>query len=93
MTSSAGQAPNLEQQRDTVQAAVTRFLARYLDDVALLGGDSLLTAGILDSLATVELIAFLEREFQIAVIDDDLQIENFDSISAIVALVERKRPR
>jgi hypothetical protein len=36
------------------------------------------------------LIAWLEKEFGVVVADCDLQIGNFNSVSAIVAFAERK---
>jgi acyl carrier protein len=74
----------------TVRAAVTRFLARYVDDTTLLQQHGLLTGGVLDSLAAVELLAHLERQFGITVDNEDLEIDNFDSVDAIVAFVGRK---
>lgn len=73
-----------------VRAVVTQFLARYVDDVSLLDAEHLLTGGILDSLAAVELIAHLERRFGFTVVDEDLEVENFDSVAAITAFVQRK---
>lgn len=78
---------------EQIRSAVGRFLARYVDDPAILAGDRLLTGGKLDSLAAVELIAHLERRFGVKVLNEDLEIENFDSIDAITALVLRKLGR
>jgi acyl carrier protein len=45
---------------------------------------------VVDSLAIVELIAFLEGKYRIKVDDDDLDPENFGSVESIVAFVEKK---
>lgn len=45
---------------------------------------------VVDSLAIVELIGFLEDKYRITVTDDDLDAANFSSIDSIVAFVERK---
>lgn len=50
----------------------------------------LLESGVLTSLQTVELVLFLEEHFGISVNDDDFVEENFSSVSAIAAFVERK---
>ena len=50
--------------------------------------DSLLESGVLDSAAMVELIMRLEDRFGIAIDEDDLVPENFDSIAAITAFLE-----
>jgi acyl carrier protein len=61
------------------------------DPQALSDEDSLLDAGIIDSTGVLDLIGFMEEEFGIKVDDDDLVAENLDSISHLVAFVERKR--
>jgi acyl carrier protein len=53
--------------------------------------DSLLEAGVLDSMAIVKLIAFLEERFGTTLTDDEFDPENFETLKAIEALVERKR--
>jgi len=44
---------------------------------------SLLEAGVIDSVVMLDLIAFLEQRYQIVVEEDDMTPENFDSIAAI----------
>jgi acyl carrier protein len=39
----------------------------------------------------MQLVAFVEREFNVAIESDDLDMENFRSIKAIAGLVDRKR--
>jgi acyl carrier protein len=50
-----------------------------------------LDAGIVDSLGMMQLVAFLESEFGIAVDDSELLPENLDSVARAAAFVERKR--
>ena len=76
---------------ETVRAEVSRYLARYVDDVTLLERERLISSGLLDSLAAVALIAFLQKRFSIEVLDDDLDLANFDSVADVVAFVARKR--
>ena len=52
--------------------------------------DSLLAAGVIDSMAMIELITSLESRFRIQMQDEDLTPENFDSFSAIRDLIQRK---
>lgn len=53
--------------------------------------ESLLEGGILDSLAIVKLVAYIEDEFDVEVPDSEFDPENFETISAIVQLIERSR--
>ena len=52
---------------------------------------SLERAHIVDSVKTLELIMFIEETFGFSVDNDDAVPENFDTVNAIVAYVERKR--
>jgi acyl carrier protein len=52
--------------------------------------DSLLEAGVIDSTTMLDLIAYLEANYQISIDEDDMVPENFDSIDAISAYVESK---
>jgi acyl carrier protein len=60
---------------------------------ALSDTDSLLRAGLLDSLAMVGLVAELERAFGVQVGEDELVPEHFDSVRAISSLVRAKVSR
>jgi acyl carrier protein len=53
--------------------------------------DSLLESGIVDSLGILELVNFVTEEFGVAVSDEDLQPETFNSISSLAAFVEARR--
>lgn len=53
--------------------------------------ESLLEAGVLDSMAIVKLIAFLEERFGVTLTDEEFDPENFETLKAIDGLVERKR--
>ena len=53
--------------------------------------ESLLEAGVIDSMAMVDLIAHLENTYSITVDEDDMVPENFDSVDAIVSYVTAKR--
>ena len=52
--------------------------------------DPLLDSGIIDSLGTLELVAFLEREFGLIVDDDDMVADHFETIASISAFVKTK---
>ena len=49
----------------------------------------LIDGGLLDSLALVELLFQVEREFGIEVSFDDLDIENFRTVERITQFIER----
>lgn len=56
---------------------------------ANLGDDEdLFSAGILDSLAILQLVAFVEDNFKIKIPDEDVVFENFQNINALVGYLE-----
>ena len=59
-------------------------------DRDLAAGQSLLSSGLIDSLAVLDIIAFLESRFGIQFEPEDLTGENFDRISSMAALVRSR---
>lgn len=55
------------------------------DDASLMG------EGVIDSTGVLGLVMFVEENFGISVADEDVLPENFDSINALTAYVERKQ--
>jgi acyl carrier protein len=53
--------------------------------------EPLIDGGIIDSLAIMKLLAFLEEKFHIQISGNELLLENFENLNAIAQLVERKR--
>ena len=53
--------------------------------------ESLLEAGVIDSMSMVDLIAHLEKTYGIVIDEDDMVPENFDSLKAITAYVGCKQ--
>jgi acyl carrier protein len=51
--------------------------------------ESLLEAGIVDSLGVLSLVAFIEEQYSVQVSEDEMVPENFDSIEAMAAFVMR----
>jgi acyl carrier protein len=52
--------------------------------------DQLVESGIIDSLGVMTLLSFLDEKFAVQVGGDDLIPENFASVAAVAALVERQ---
>ena len=52
---------------------------------------NLIDEGILDSLAIMNLIAWLEKHFSIEFDEGDIVLENFSSVNALLGFVQQKR--
>jgi acyl carrier protein len=64
-----------------------------LDADARLDDDSPLLDGILDSLALMQLVGFLEEEFDTEIDDTEVTAENFKTIADIERLVSGRMAR
>jgi len=58
--------------------------------VALESNQSLIQEGIIDSLAVFTIIGFLEDKFGIKIAEEDVVLDNFDTVDTIKALVRAK---
>jgi acyl carrier protein len=58
---------------------------------SLTSDEDLLEQGIIDSLAIMKLVLFIEETFGIEVADDDVIPENFQCVESMVAYIEGKR--
>lgn len=75
---------------DTIKVQLTEFISRFLRNHDLQSDDDIFALGFVNSLFAMQLVLFVEREFSITVENEDLDLENFKSVNAIAALVERK---
>ena len=72
------------------------ILENYLftdDQSALNDSDSFMEQGIIDSTGIMEVVFFLEEEFDIQVQDEEMIPENLDSIDNLVAFVEKRQAK
>ncbi len=63
------------------------------DPSALRNDTPLISGGILDSLATLELVSFLEQRFGIQLEAHEVDAERLDTLTSIAALVQGKSAR
>lgn len=79
----------------TPESSVKTFILKEFlpgeDPAALTAETPLMSSGILDSLATLKLISFLEQEFGVRIEAHEADEEHFETIGAICALVAGKR--
>jgi methoxymalonate biosynthesis acyl carrier protein len=67
------------------------FLSRYFRGYALQDDEDIFALGFVNSLFAMKLVSFIESELGVSVEQDDLDIENFRTVSAMVAFVQRRR--
>ena len=73
-----------------VKNKIRGFLGKYFDESGVADDDNIFEIGLVNSLFAMQLVTFIEKEFEIGITNDELDLENFKSISAITSLVESK---
>jgi acyl carrier protein len=79
--------------REQNQARLLRFLGtisrpgRRIDDIDQ--GENLVQAGLIDSLALLEIVAFLETEFGVDFADTGVDAGRLTTIPSLLDLIER----
>jgi acyl carrier protein len=74
-------------------------IERFIVDELLLGDsntridpdESLISRGVLDSLALLRLIAFIEEQFGVTVNDDEVIPDNFETVNEIKSFIDKKK--
>lgn len=73
------------------KAKIRAFLGRYFRHRPPGDDENIFERGVITSLLAMQLVAFLEKEFQIRIEDQDLEMENFSTVNNIARLVGEKR--
>lgn len=74
-------------------------LRNFINEEILMGGegtvndDTPLVGGVLDSMALMRLIAFVEEEFEIEIDEGEVTASNFGTVNDVVRLIEATSAR
>ncbi len=72
------------------KSRIRAFIARFTGDAAVKDDDNIFELGLVNSLFTMQLVVFIEREFSLTIQNDELNLDNFKSVDAINALIDSK---
>ena len=64
---------------------------KTLSDYKPSENENLFEAGILDSFGVVEFLTFLEESFHLELEPEDIIMQNFATLSAIIAFIEKRK--
>jgi len=81
--------------QDIITPTKTFILNEYLpgeDPAGLTDTTPLMTTGILDSIAVLKLVTFLEKQFGITIEPHEAVVENLNTLSDMARLVMSKKP-
>lgn len=66
------------------------FLANYFNVNEIEDTDNIFEKGLVTSLFAMNLVLFIEKEFDISIDNTELDLENFKDINSITAFIENK---
>lgn len=75
---------------DDTKEKIRQFFSQFFRASDLQDGDDIFAKGFVNSLFAMQLVMWVEREFNVKVEDDDLELSNFNSVNAVAAFVTRK---
>jgi methoxymalonate biosynthesis acyl carrier protein len=75
---------------DENRKRIREFFGRFFRTAALGDGDDIFASGYVNSLFAMQLIAWIEKDFDLEIEDADLQLGNFNSVNAISAFINSK---
>jgi len=80
---------------DDIEGAVKRFILKEFlpgeDPAELTDATPLITGGVLDSIATLKVVMFIEETFGISLQAHEVDLEHLDTIGQIAQLVRAKK--
>ena len=66
------------------------FLGKYFDVSKVNKDDNIFELGFVNSLFAMHMVSFIENEFDFEISNDELNLDNFKSISSILAFIDSK---
>ena len=74
----------------TVAHEVKEFLKGYIGDKEFSNETPIFSAGLLNSLFAMQLVLFIEKQYQFKIENQDLDMKNFNSLDAIANFISTK---
>lgn len=90
MTNLNGEKLPMEDVKQAIREYILKEFLPGENPAELTDSTPLITGGILDSLATIKLVAFLENRFQIQIQAHETMVDYLDTVADIAQLVSSK---
>ena len=75
---------------EKILAFIKENMAIIDENISIDENDNIFEKGFVDSMFAMQLVSFVENEFNIKLENEDLDLSNFSSISNIVRFLEQK---
>ena len=90
MTNLNGEKLSMQEVQDIIKEYILKEFLPGENPDSLTTSTPLITGGILDSLATIKLVSFLEQRFKIQIEAHETMVDYLDTVSDIAQLVSSK---
>lgn len=77
--------------RESDAAKIRSFFEKYIRNDNFDDDEDVFSAGLVNSLMAMQLVLFVEKEFQVSVENNDLDMANFRSVNCVADFVRKKR--
>ena len=74
-----------------IRPRVREFVSRFVKGHDLQDGEDIFATGFVNSMFAMQLVQFVEGTFGVTCESEDLELDNFRSIDALTAFVQRKQ--
>ena len=81
---------DIEMNEEEIKQKVREFVSKFFRGHELQDGEDMFATGYVNSMFAMQLVQFVESSFGVACESEDLEIDNFRSIDALTAFVQRK---
>lgn len=75
---------------ESIRAKVRKFIQKYSKKDNIEDNQNLFEMSFANSLFAMQLILFIENEFELAVANEDIGIDNFDTVDKICSFIQSK---
>ncbi|MCW6050900.1 acyl carrier protein [Lyngbya sp. CCAP 1446/10] len=69
---------------------IKKFLSQFFGNHDLQDDEDIFALGFVNSMFAMQLVLFIEKEFEVTIENEDLEFANFRSVNSMAALLERK---
>jgi acyl carrier protein len=79
---------------DTIHPKISEFVAKEIlkqPDRQISVDEPLISGGLIDSFHLVDLALFVEEEFGVRIEDFELNVETFDTLAQLTALIQERQ--
>lgn len=77
---------------EDIKVKIRTFLTQFIQNHDFQDDDDIFEMGFVNSMFAMQLVLFVEKEFDLSIDNVDLDFDNFRSLNALANLVKKKSP-